>query len=165
MMTPAAFSGDYCDLKFVKTRKVAQITIEIPIEQAAAFVASFGAPDPSQGVPVAIARLKPGSSAGEQGPLKPEAEGSNPSPAANRKKWDDLPYSQQAAIRCGEMAFWRFLRDEKGYTDVFSPPEAASAVRHYCSCDSRKELDTKDRPQADWLVLDSHYQAWLRAPV
>ena len=77
-MKAAAFSGDYCDLKFVKTRKVAQITIEIPLEHAAAFVAAFGAPDPVNGVPVGFARLQPGSSMVEHVPLTHEVAGSSP---------------------------------------------------------------------------------------
>lgn len=43
MSSATAFSGSYCDMRFVKSRKVAQIVVEIPIEQAAAFVAAFGA--------------------------------------------------------------------------------------------------------------------------
>ncbi len=56
-MSHAAFSGSYCDLKFIKSRSVAQVVVEIPIEQAAAFIAAFGAPEPSKECPVAIARL------------------------------------------------------------------------------------------------------------
>ncbi len=52
-MTAAAFQGSYCDMKFIKSRSVAQVVIEIPIEQAAAFVAAFGAPDPAKECPVA----------------------------------------------------------------------------------------------------------------
>lgn len=165
-MTAAAFSGDYCDLKFVKTRKVAQITIEIPIEQAAAFVASFGAPDPSQGVPVALARLKPGSSAGsEQRTSNSEVAGSNPAPATkDRKAWADLPCSQQAAIRCGEVAFQKFM-SEYNVGQVHNAETCAQAVRCVTGCDSRSELNEYGPKQDIWREIEAEYQTWLRVPV
>ncbi len=149
-MTAAAFSGDYCDLKFVKTRKVAQITIEIPIEQAAAFVASFGAPDPSQGVPVALAMLN-------------DKQRQEP-PAKDRKAWADLPCSQQAAIRCGEPAFWRFLAEEFGVS-IESNEHAADMVRVQCHAQSRKDFDTEGLARKYWRELEADYQTWLRVPV
>ena len=149
-MTAAAFSGDYCDLKFVKTRKVAQITIEIPIEQAAAFVASFGAPDPAQGVPVAIARLN--------------AQQVQEPPAKERKAWADLPCSQQAAIRCGETAFWRFLAESLGQT-VSNSDQAAEVVRGWCKARSRAEFDQTSESRILWRRMEDNYQLWLRVPV
>lgn len=165
-MKAAAFSGDYCDLKFVKTRKVAQITIEIPIEQAAAFVASFGAPDPSQGVPVALARLKPGNS-GVEAPsgLGGVVEGSNPSPdAKSRKAWADLPCSQQAAIRCGEVPFQKFM-SEYNVGQVHNAETCAQAVRCVTGCDSRSELNEYGPKQDIWREIEAEYQTWLRVPV
>lgn len=149
-MTAAAFSGDYCDLKFVKTRKVAQITIEIPIEQAAAFVASFGAPDPSQGVPVALARLN-------------DKQRQEP-PAKDRKAWADLPCSQQAAIRCGELPFQKFM-SEYNVGQVHDAETCAQAVRFLTGCDSRSELNKYGPKQDIWREIEAEYQTWLRVPV
>ncbi len=149
-MTAAAFSGDYCDLKFVKTRKVAQITIEIPIEQAAAFVASFGAPDPSQGVPVALAMLN-------------DKQRQEP-PAKDRKAWADLPCSQQAAIRCGEVPFQKFM-SEYNVGQVHNAETCAQAVRCVTGCDSRSELNEYGPKQDIWREIEAEYQTWLRVPV
>lgn len=52
-----AAKGDYCGLKFVQGRKVAQVIIEIPIEHANAFVNAFGTPDSANPVKVALARM------------------------------------------------------------------------------------------------------------
>lgn len=54
---PAAIRATYSDLKFLKTRKVAQVVLELPIEQAGEFVSLFGAPDPSRETWVAVALL------------------------------------------------------------------------------------------------------------
>src|ERR1700722_11815919 len=101
MSTPAAFSGDYTDLRFIKTRSVAAITIEIPIEQASAFVAAFGAPVPSYGCPVAIARLDLNSVSAA--PVAIAA------PTKERRLFSSLPLSQQAALRCNDTDFWLFI--------------------------------------------------------
>lgn len=148
-MTAAAFSGDYCDLKFVKTRKVAQITVEIPIEQAAAFVAAFGAPNPAEGVPVALARLG-----------KPD---SKPEPVKDRKKWSELPCSQQAAIRCGEKAFWTFL-EETDAVKINDADEAAKYVRWNCEVSSRSDLDKDELARERWAEMEKDYQVWLSVP-
>lgn len=47
-MSAAAFKDTYSDLRFVKSRKVAQVVVELPIEEASRFVEAFGAPDPSK---------------------------------------------------------------------------------------------------------------------
>lgn len=149
-MTAAAFQGDYCDLKFVKSRKVAQITVEIPIEQAAAFVAAFGAPNPAEGVPVALARLQSG--------------GSRPEPVKERKKWSDLPCSQQAAIRCGEPAFWRFIAETSSAKTVNSAEGAAQYLRLNCGVESRADLDKDIEAAEIWREIERDYQVWMTVP-
>lgn len=54
---PAAMDGCYSDFRIVKTRSVAQLIVEIPIERAAEAVALFGVPQPGQEIHVAVARL------------------------------------------------------------------------------------------------------------
>jgi hypothetical protein len=142
MPAPAAFSADYVDLRFVKSRKVAQVVVEIPIEQAAAFVAAFGTPDPSQSVPVALARLvQQHEKAGE--------------PAKERRRFAELPPSQQAAMRCNEPGFWHFL----GVKDA---GQAAERVRGLCFVKSRSELNTSPELAARWRTIDDDYYAWSR---
>jgi hypothetical protein len=142
-MTAAAFSGDYVDLRFVKSRKVAQVVVEIPIEQAAAFVAAFGAPNPSTGVPVALARL---AAAQEQQPAK------------ERRKFSELPPSQQAAMRCNERDFQTFM-------DASTPDEAAESVRLHCGIRSRAELNSSPEAAAKWDLLEADYFAWQRGGI
>ena len=57
MSDRCVIEGSYADFRLVKTRSVAQLVIEIPIERAAAFIEAFGIPLPGQEIAVAIARL------------------------------------------------------------------------------------------------------------
>ena len=154
-MTPAAFQGAYSDLRFIKTRSVAAITVEIPIEQAGAFVAAFGAPTPGAEVPVAIARLVP---------EKPADDAPEPAPK-ERRKFSALPYPTQAAMRCNEEAFRRFLA-ERNPCDVliFGQETAADEVRSICGVKSRADLATESNAGLRWARLNRDYEAWLHAP-
>lgn len=142
MPAPAAFSADYVDLRFIKSRKVAQVVVEIPIEQAAAFVATFGTPNPAEGVPVALARLVPTQEAPRE-------------PAKDRRRFTDLPPSQQAAIRCNETNFWRFA-------SVADDTEAAEFVRKRCRVRSRSDLNTNAEAAERWNAIEGDYFAWQR---
>lgn len=79
-----------------------------------------------------------------------------PAPAKERKPFDSLPLSQQAAIRCQD-------NDFKLYLGVNNAEEAAQKLREFCRIGSRSELDdpTKERPRHDFLAMQDHYQAWL----
>ncbi len=154
MSAPAAITGDYCDLRFVKGRKVAVIHIEIPIEAAGDFVKACGTPSPATGVPVAIARLKPDAKQAE--PVKAEKP---------QRKWGELSRAEQAGIACTEMRFWRFLSDRaQNKITISNADEAATAVRSICNVCSRAILDNSQTAALAWDSLYSDFQFWLRAP-
>ena len=150
MTKHAVFQGTYSDLKFIKTRSVAAITIEIPIEQASAFVAAFGAPTPGYECPVAIARLDTANAASE--PI-----------AKERRRFDRLPYFQQAGMRCNEPAFWKFLHEKMDYA-CEDEEAAAETVRDICGVKSRAEIRDADMSGKRWARLNSDYEFWLRNP-
>lgn len=151
MSNAAAFSGSYCDMRFVKSRKVAQIVVEIPIEQAAAFVAAFGAPDPAKECPVALARLV-----------------AEPKQEASRRRFGELPASQQAAMRCNEIGFQMFIvqRLRAAKRDVLNyesgAHRAARYVREWCGVKSRADLSKDKGAENAWIELDNAYFAWSR---
>jgi hypothetical protein len=153
-MTAAAMQADYTDLKFIKTRKVCQVTLEIPIEQGEMFVKAFGTPNPANGVPVAIARIKPEANG------KPVA-----SEAKERRSWDDLSLAQQAGILCGEGSFLAFLRERYQFYSIQDQADAATALRDQCAVQSRSELDSNPQAAAKFLELEREYKAWLTVPV
>lgn len=136
MAAPAAMKADYCDLKFVKGRKVMQITLEMPIEAGAAFVSAFGTPDPANGVPVAIARLDPNS--------KSERKGGK--------------LAQRAGILCNEGGFRRFLSRQY----LLDDEGPAGVVRMVCGIDSRADLDHNAEAAKRFLDLVAAYELWLK---
>lgn len=138
MTKPAAITGDYTDIRFIKSRKVAVINIEIPIEAAGAFVEAFGTPNPATGVPVAIARMV--------GPtVSPERKGGK--------------LAQQAGIICQEPAFAKFI--EEKYAEL-SPCDPAEFVRHKCIVHSRADLDHHESAGRRFKDLKLEYEAWLK---
>lgn len=157
-MTLAAFQGFYSDLRFVKTRSVAVISVEIPIEQASAFVAAFGAPTPGAEIPVAIARIDPTKAAGEA--PKPASEPNE------RRRFHDLPLPQQAAMRCNEPAFRRFLAEREDVQGIamMDLDMAAETVREICCVQSRSEISDSaiNNSGIRWRELEADYTEWMR---
>jgi hypothetical protein len=90
-----------------------------------------------------------------------EVTGSNPvGVAKERKRWDELPPAQQAAIRCGEPAFWRFLG-----THADAPPapliDSAEAADQTLKMlfDIKSKRDLNDVPSS-WQRFDAQYYTW-----
>jgi hypothetical protein len=184
----AAFQGSYADLKFIKSRSVAQVVVELPIEEAAAFVAAFGAPVPGSECPVALARIHPEKDVSERDDrLSPEAMrrrrimwgGSpeelleyeteikrelTPTPVNDspkeRRPWATLSYAEQAGIRCNEPTFWRWLECQRGVA-INSSQIAASAVRAICQVGSRSELIRGTVAGKRWEFVCSACESWL----
>ena len=142
-MTQAAFKATYSDLRFVKSRKVAQIVLELPIEQADGFIQAFGTPNPASETWCAIARLY---IANEQ---------KQPQKTHKTKSWDELRLSQQAAIRCADETYrhWLCVDDEES---------AKEQVRKACEIDSRAELDTDEQAADKWRQMETEYADWKR---
>lgn len=147
MTTPQAFQGDYTGLRFVNTRKVAQVVIEIPLEQATAFVAAFGTPDPANGVPLAIARINT------------EAK-----PEPTKRKWDELSIAQQAGIMCNEKGFQTFVKEKSPHFEA-TTEDAAQYVRQLCGVNSRANIEGKPDAERKFRALRVEYDNWLRVPV
>jgi len=151
MTDKAVFQGNYSDLRFVKTRKVAQITVEIAIEQAADFVKVFGAPNPAAECPIVIARLD--LNAAKQEPQdKP------------RTKFSEMKPSAQAAMRCNEPGFIKYLEDRNNIP-IGIPDNAASVLRTMLNIKSRADLDKDPEAAKRWRQMDDDYFGWQRCPV
>ena len=141
-MTPAAFRATYSNLTFVRSRKVAVVSLELPIEQASDFIAAFGAPNPAEEKWVAIARLVE------------QHEEAQPEPA--HKNWHALRPSAQAAIRCEDPLFWQFL-------EVENKDAAVQNVRYSCNVVSRSSLDKDPNAAERWSSVDGAFIEWKRA--
>jgi hypothetical protein len=141
MSAPAAISGDFATYRHVQGRKVLQLVIEVPAESAAAVFAALGTPGAGEGIPVALARLAKPSAAPEQ--------------PAEHRRFADLPYAQQAAMRCQEPG-WRLF---------FGAQDEGAARFHVtarCGVKSRAEI-IKGTPAGDaWEALEAEVWAWQR---
>lgn len=149
----AIFAGSYCDMKFVRSRSVAQVIIELPIERSAEFIAAFGAPSPGAEVPVALARIDPNAEKAAPEPRKPPAE-----PAAKRR-FAELSLAQQAGLRCADPEFQQFLTRREGGSDIVNNAEmAAATVRELCHVESRSDIRAGDASGRLWKDLEAEFQ-------
>lgn len=156
MSAAAIISGDFSTFRHVQGRKVLQLVIEIPAEQAATVFSTFGYPGSGNPIPVAVARL-----------VEDKQE-----PPKGRLPFVDLPYPQQAAIRCQEAAFQMFLietnRMSDGQVGAAGSDRAAEAVRALCGVASRADIGKgpNDRSPNDsgfkWRALEAEFYAWQR---
>jgi hypothetical protein len=149
-MTPAAFSGNYADIKTVKTRGVFQVIVEIKIEDYQKFVAAFGGPLPGSERPVALALLKPTL-----------VQDNDDRP---RVPWTKMPRAQRAGILCNDTRFQVWATDR---AQVEINPEkwpgdpkesAAMYIRWRCGVKSRAELDNTDEIALRFDLMDSLYR-------
>lgn len=134
MNDQAVISGTYSDLKFVKSRGVAQVVIEVPIEQAQNVVAAFGTPMQASDVWVAVARLKT-----EQKPQKELTEGEKA--------------KRHFEAMCQDEEFASWLRDARPDIAPYGPPrEICKAMMGVLSAN-----DIVDNPDA-WHRIYNEFQ-------
>lgn len=139
--TNKIIQGTYSDYKIVKSRSVAQIIVEIPLETAESFVQMFGMPLPSKEKWVALAML-------------------------NEKvinKNDDITFAiQKCGILCKDKRFGKFLQKEKKMHEVNPDDEnsIASALKTILGIRSRTELHNQQSLLA-WNRLLSEYESHL----
>ena len=150
MDKPAALRATWSDFKIIKGRKIVQLIFEVPIEGAdEALHVLGGLPRADMETWVGIARLET-----REAPL-PEAK--------PKRAFNELPPTQQAAIRCGEKAFQRYL-EEVHLIGGCGPEEAAAFIRSHCNVMSRSELNAKAEAAEMWRRLEEDYLLWLNAP-
>ena len=85
----------------------------------------------------------------------PATEGGKVRDAKAKMKWRDMSYAQQAAMRCNEVDFWRFL-------DAADSKAAADVVRSRCGVTSRAAIVRETEPGRRWERLEGDYFAWQR---
>jgi len=151
MSKPAAIMASLVDVRNIAAHRCVRLEIHVPVEQASLVMAAFGWPTAADPVPVAIARL-----------VEPEAASERAKAEKPRQKWESLPLSQQAAIRCGEESFWRFLAETHSLSVIGTSDEAADYVRIACGVKSRAEIGKTEASAKAWRDLDGEFQYWQR---
>ncbi len=146
MTDAAVIKATFSDWKTVKTRKVLQLIFEVPLEQTKLVLDTLGQPMPHEEMWVAIALLRDGG-------------GPEPEQPKEKRKFEDMPRSQQAGMLCQDGDFQIWLNVEDGDYE-----EAARIVREKCGVNSRRELDISQFAAEKWdkLVEDYRSQKGLR---
>lgn len=174
MSRPAAFLGDYVDCRFLPGLKLARISIEIPIEEANAFLSAFGAPDKASPVKVAIARLVDAPSGAQETKDGPGAGPQNvhglPSDTVATNDRDKsrppMTRSQLAYLKFNSAEFIRW------FAENILPPDTVvnrtegyePHIKAYLGITSKSELDL-DGPKAvafDRLMTDFSVRGIVR---
>ena|SRR5581483_1265781 len=138
MNSAAAIRGTFADFRLIKGRKVAQLVVELPIEEADGALATLGGlPRPDREAWVALARLNVTS-------VKPTP----------------TKLAMIAGMRCEDPIFQRFLIEELGVDAPQDGDTAAEFVRRYCRVDSRKQLNLDPDAMDRWRDLDGKFIAW-----
>ncbi len=109
------------------------------------------------GATVGLAKLGDTSILSIDGPEEPtrQAGGANATGDVPRgtKHWDDLPPTQQCAIRCTEERFQQFM----GATDE---ADCAEKIRRALGIETRAELNTNTRKASLWRQRDAAFTVW-----
>jgi len=83
-----------------------------------------------------------------------EREGLDSAPTKDRRKFSDLPLSQQAAIRCQDA-------DYQHWFGCSNAEDTAQKIRNFCGVLSRAEIMRGEKSGQEWMELESRYQAYL----
>lgn len=135
-----AIRATFSDFKLIRTRKVAQLVMEVPLEQANAALKALG------GVPQAETEQWVG--------IAPIQGDDAPAPAEKpRRRFSEMSRAQQAGMMCADLQFQEFCC---AHNEV----EAADYVRSWCDIDSRSKLDFLETPAAKWDELLTEFDAW-----
>jgi hypothetical protein len=158
LTAPAAITAQLVDVRNIAAHRCVRLELHVPAEQAGLVMAAFGWPTMADPVPVALARLQ----TTPEPIAKPEAP-------KERRPFSELPYSQQAAMRCNDENFQSFCAS---YDPVLyqthaeqgdeAPALAADIIRRRCGVSSRSSI-IKNTPAGDqWEALEAEYYAWQR---
>jgi len=146
------FKACYSDFRIIKSRKTAQIILEVSLESANAALDTLGGvprPDAEVWVAVALLDLKT--------PAEPER------PAVEGQKFSSLPLVRQAGIRCADPEFQKFIVERQGLSRTWAvtggEETAVDIVRDICGVASRSELSEANGGRA-WRQLEAEFQEW-----
>ena len=138
MSDARVITGTYSDFKIIKTRQVAQVVIEVPLERSKDVIDKFGLPMPNEELWLAVAAIK--------------SERATDNARASKA-------IQQAGILCKDQTFGIFLQQHKNLSDV-NPADHSTienAVRAITGVRSRSEWRTNENGLNAWERLYQEY--------
>lgn len=98
----------------------------------------------------------------DETPISPHEQATRMRPAKDKKRWSELPLSQQAAIRCNELDFQTFIHERFAQDVDPDPAVAAEVVRERCGVRSRRDIDPAMYSGRQWQSIDADYRFWLQ---
>ncbi len=146
-----AIKATFSDFKLIKTRKVAQLILEVPIEQANAALAALG------GVPQFDSEQWVGIA-----PISQEAASRGEVEVPPSKK--EITLAQRAGMLCQDGLFQKFILQGvdksvlEGSTNISE--SAANALRYECDVVSRADIKEGTSAGEAFSVLLTEYDAW-----
>jgi len=153
MSAPAALRGTFSDFKLIRSRKICQLVIEVPLEQAdAALQALGGIPNPADERWVAVARLNPEA---KQAPKEESDE------EGRKRRFHEMNPAAQIAMSCSSPSFREFLRTREGY--LHDDTETADAwVKGILRVKSKTEVRPGTYAFEAWNELRGSYEVWMK---
>lgn len=154
MTQPAAIKGSFADFKLVKTRKLAQVVIEIPIEEADHALAVLGGlPRSDNERWVAIARLHAGAAP------SPTPADNVPSDTASQPRNHASPSAKRERTPAERAGFLCTLPEFQQWIDRKSEEAAANWLRSRCGVVSRAQITTNpDAHEAFKRIEDAFHR-------
>ncbi len=168
----AAIQGTFADFKLIKTRKLAQLVIEIPIEQADHALECLG------GVPrsdmerwVAVARLNMSDASTREGgdgkrTLEAHAGEAEATTSATKPK-REMTLANRIGMLCGDKRFQEYLKTEHPESVPHCSNDeckdcAEYAVERLCNVTSLSDIKYDEPKSKVWKIeIYEPFQAWL----
>jgi hypothetical protein len=142
MSNEKAIQGTYSDFKIIKSRSVAQIIVEVPLEKAEEIVDIFGLPQPEQELWVGVIAL-------------------NKKAIINNKEATQA--IQMAGMLCRNENFGIWLRENRGMKDInpTKHEDIANGLRAILGIKSRTEFQNNPELIYAFNNLKSEYDQFL----
>jgi len=160
MTAPAAFKATFSDFRLVKGRKVAQIVVEVPIEEADhALLALGGIPRPDIARWVAVAQISP--EALDQATPQSVATGSTPAepkqPVASVGDRKEYTLANRIGMTCADPDFQKWLSARYNGTEV-NKDTVGPLVRAICGVETRADIKPGTEAATKWHALMVDYE-------
>ena len=136
MTDSAAIKATFSDFQLVKTRKLAKLIFEVPIEEADKALRVLGGlprSDAERWVGIALLDVKIAEVAGVNN---------------TRRAFCDLPFPQQAAIKSNDTTFQLWMSVHYDFGN-----DCADAIRNYCGVSSRADILPWTEAGQKWVAL------------
>lgn len=157
-MTDArALQADFADYKRIKSRKIFQIIMEVPIEREMEVLKTLGTPNVETGNPVAIAKLNPAAGSTDSG--GESSQTNDEQGQQTRRPFHQMRPSQQAALKLTTYEFQSWLGVPSMWAGSLEGRKTGDdLLKTKLGIQSKKELDTNPEKGEAWQALLTDFE-------